>query len=61
MYDVIKFSITFIFIQEKYWKLLSERRKHIGIQVGQLDTSVYGSGFPVKRDSPYAKYEYETY
>jgi len=44
--------------QESYWKIVNESDDHVSTQEARLDTSIYGSMFPVRRDNPYARYAF---
>ncbi|KAK3603867.1 hypothetical protein CHS0354_042875 [Potamilus streckersoni] len=43
-------------IEVDYWKLVEERTSHIAVQCCKLDTSIYSSMFPIKRDNPYSRH-----
>ncbi|XP_076337248.1 jumonji, AT rich interactive domain 2 isoform X2 [Tachypleus tridentatus] len=43
-------------VENDYWKHVKERESHIVVHAGNIDSSVYGSGFPCTRNSPFAKH-----
>lgn len=43
-------------IEEDYWEIVRKSDDHVSVQGASLDTSIYGSMFPVRRDNPYSRH-----
>ena len=42
--------------QTEYWRILTQRDKHVAVQNANVDTKFCGSGFPTEEDSPNSRY-----
>lgn len=42
--------------EKDYWEIVTRSDDHVAVQGASLDTSVYGSMFPVRRDNQYARH-----
>ena len=47
--------------QALYWEIVEKADDHVAVQGASLDTSIYGSMFPVRRDNPYARWAWCLY
>ncbi|XP_067650755.1 protein Jumonji-like isoform X3 [Haliotis asinina] len=45
-------------VECEYWRLVEGRSNHVAVQCGHVSTSTQGSGFPSKKDSPYARHSW---
>ncbi|XP_053402407.1 protein Jumonji-like isoform X3 [Mercenaria mercenaria] len=43
-------------IERDYWDIVEKSDDHVTVQGASLDTSIYGSMFPVRRDNTYARH-----
>ncbi|KFM64577.1 Protein Jumonji, partial [Stegodyphus mimosarum] len=43
-------------VEHEFWKVVTERQHHVVVHAGNIDSSVYQSGFPCNRNSPFAKH-----
>ncbi|XP_052817245.1 protein Jumonji-like isoform X2 [Mya arenaria] len=43
-------------LESNYWEIVNQSDDHVSVQGASLDTSIYGSMFPVRRDNPYARH-----
>lgn len=43
-------------VEKDYWKLVSQGTNHVVVHAGNIDSSVYGTGFPTNRNSPVSKH-----
>ncbi|CAH1780364.1 unnamed protein product [Owenia fusiformis] len=43
-------------VEAEFWKITHDRLNHLVVQCGHIDTATSGSGFPSKRESPFAKH-----
>ncbi|XP_023236177.1 uncharacterized protein LOC111635448 [Centruroides sculpturatus] len=46
----------FIVFQQEFWKIVTERARHLVVHAGNIDSSVYGSGFPCNKNSLFSKH-----
>ena len=44
-----------VMFQSNYWDYVESGEDHVCVQSATLDTSIYGSMFPVRRDNPYSR------
>ncbi|XP_054719058.1 uncharacterized protein LOC129228404 [Uloborus diversus] len=45
-------------VEHEFWRLVTEREQHVVVHAGNIDSSVYQSGFPSARNSPFAKHSW---
>lgn len=43
-------------VESEYWRILDEQTEHVAVHSAHVDTKHCGGGFPIKKDSPYAKH-----
>ncbi|XP_067135664.1 uncharacterized protein [Centruroides vittatus] len=43
-------------IEQEFWKIVTERARHLVVHAGNIDSSVYGSGFPCNKNSLFSKH-----
>lgn len=43
-------------IEHEFWKIVTERTRHLVVHAGNIDSSVYGSGFPCNKNSLFSKH-----
>ncbi|XP_030639029.1 protein Jumonji [Chanos chanos] len=43
-------------VEQEYWRLVEEKKCHVAVHCGRVDTKTHGSGFPVGKSEPFSKH-----
>lgn len=43
-------------IEEEFWKHVSDRKHHLCVNFGSIDSGSYGYGFPISKNSTFSKH-----